>query len=73
MFCLPSEEQKENRVSTCQDLQARLERDPEFASKIITGEEKRGFTGMSQKPRSSHLNGKACHHVQKKQGKVTQI
>jgi hypothetical protein len=30
MPCLPSEEQKENHVNTFQDLQARLERDPQF-------------------------------------------
>jgi hypothetical protein len=28
--CLPSEEQKENHVNTCQDLQGRLEREPEL-------------------------------------------
>jgi hypothetical protein len=74
MICLLSEEQKENHVITCQDLQARLETDPEFSSKVIRGEERHGFTSMSQKPSSSHLFEKACHHhVQKKQGKVIQI
>jgi hypothetical protein len=36
---LMSEEQMENRVSMCQDLQGRLERDPEYLSKIITSSE----------------------------------
>jgi hypothetical protein len=37
--CLLSEEQNENHVSTCQDLQGKHERDPEFLLKIITGGE----------------------------------
>jgi hypothetical protein len=36
---LLSEEQKENHVNTCQDVQGRPERDPEFLLKIITGYE----------------------------------
>jgi hypothetical protein len=39
MPSLLSEEQKENHVSTCQGLQERLETDPEFFSKMITGDE----------------------------------
>jgi hypothetical protein len=38
--CLPIEEQKENHASKCQDLQGKLERVPEFLSKIITGGKK---------------------------------
>jgi len=37
--CVLSEEQKTNCVVVCQDLQERLERDPEFALKNITGDE----------------------------------
>jgi hypothetical protein len=37
--CELSEEQKTNCVIACQDLQERLERDSEFALKIITGDE----------------------------------
>jgi hypothetical protein len=36
---LSNDEQKENPANTCQDLQEKLERDPEFLSKIITGDE----------------------------------
>jgi hypothetical protein len=36
---LLSEEHKENHVNTCQDLQESLERDPEFLSQVITGDE----------------------------------
>jgi hypothetical protein len=39
LFCLGSKEQKEERVNRCQDSQERSERDPEFLSKIITGDE----------------------------------
>jgi hypothetical protein len=38
MPCLLSEEQKFNHVSTCQDLQGRLQR-PKFFLKIIAGVE----------------------------------
>jgi hypothetical protein len=37
--CPPSEKQKENCVNRCQDSQERLQRNPEFLSKIITGDE----------------------------------
>jgi hypothetical protein len=36
---LPNEQQKDNHVNTCKDLQGRLKRDPEFLSNIITGDE----------------------------------
>jgi hypothetical protein len=39
VLCLLIEEQKENYVSTCQDIQERLERDAEFIVKVITGDE----------------------------------
>jgi len=39
MPSLLSEEQKENHVNMCQSLQERLETDPEFFSKVITGDE----------------------------------
>jgi hypothetical protein len=34
-----STEQKENHANTCQDLQGRLEKDPEFLLKIMKGDE----------------------------------
>ena len=37
--CVLSEEQKTNCVTICHYLQERLETDPEFALKIITGDE----------------------------------
>jgi hypothetical protein len=37
--CLLSEKKKENCVSTCQDHQERLERNPEILSTIITDNE----------------------------------
>jgi len=40
--CLLSEEQKENCVSTQQDLQERLERDSEPVAKIITADTTQG-------------------------------
>ena len=39
MPSLLSEAQKENHVNMCQGLQERLETDPEFFSKVITGDE----------------------------------
>ena len=43
-----SEQQKENLVETCQDIQEGLEREPEFLSKMITG--------AGKKHSSSHLS-----------------
>jgi hypothetical protein len=37
MSCLLGEKQKENHVNTGQDLQKRLQTDPEFLLKIIMG------------------------------------
>jgi hypothetical protein len=39
MPCLLSKKQTENHVTTCQNLQGRFERGPEYLSKIITGDE----------------------------------
>jgi len=35
------DEEQQNHVNTCQDLPERPKRDPQFFSKIITGDEKR--------------------------------
>jgi len=43
-----SEQQKENFVETCQDIQEQLEREPEFLSKMITGADKNWVYGCSQ-------------------------
>jgi len=43
-----SEQQKENLVETCQDIQERLEREPEFLFKMITGADKTWVYGCSQ-------------------------
>jgi hypothetical protein len=39
MPCLLSEEQKENRVSTCLDLEERPDKSPKFLLKVMTGDE----------------------------------
>jgi hypothetical protein len=43
-----SEQQKENLVETCQNIQEQLEREPEFLSKMITGADKTWVYGCSQ-------------------------
>jgi hypothetical protein len=50
-----SEEQEENHVSKCQDLQGGPERDPEFLSKIIAGDETWVYTyNPETKQKTSH-------------------
>jgi hypothetical protein len=39
MLCLLSKDQKDNHVTTCQDLQESLEKDPEFLLEVIIGDE----------------------------------
>jgi hypothetical protein len=43
-----SEQQKENLVEKYQDIQERLEREPEFLSKMITGADKTWVYGCSK-------------------------
>jgi len=45
---MPHKQQKENFVETFQDIQERLEREPEFLSKMITGADKTWVYGCSQ-------------------------
>jgi hypothetical protein len=67
--CLLSEEQKENGVNMLQDLQWRLEKDPEFLLQIITMM-KCALMGTNQKPCNSFLCGEA-HHLHTQRGKTS--
>jgi hypothetical protein len=67
--CLLSEEQRENCVKMCHDVQEELERNPELLLKIITVM-RCVFMGMDQKPTNSCLCGRA-HHLHTQNGKTS--
>jgi hypothetical protein len=69
--CLLNEEQKANRVNTCQDLQEALEIDPEFLLKIITS--MRPVIGYNPGQSRRHISGRTHDlHAQKRQNKSAQ-
>ncbi|KAJ4427144.1 hypothetical protein ANN_24760, partial [Periplaneta americana] len=66
---LLSDEQKQHHVQICTELQERLVSDPDFLSKVITGDES-WVCGYSPETSSSLLNGRVHRHpVLRKPGK----
>ena len=57
---LLSEDQRANRLDVCLEMKDQLKTDPDFLSKIITGDES-GVTGTTRRLSNNQVNGKVHH------------
>ena len=73
---LLSEDQRANHLDVCHEIKDQLKTDPDFLSKIITGDESwcHGVMGTTWRQSNNQVNGKV-HHLrdQKRRGKSNQM
>ena len=70
---LLSEDQKANCLDVCREMKDQLKTDPDFLSKIITGDESWCYGYDSEKKQQSSQWKSASSTRQKRQGKSNQI
>jgi hypothetical protein len=69
---LLSDDQKSRRLEVCEELKQRVEMEPHFMNRIITGDET-WVTGTTWKQSSSLHNGGHLHPAPRKQDKSDQM
>jgi len=70
--CLLSEDQRANRLDVCREMNNQLKTDPDFLSRIITGDESWCY-GYDLKTKQQSSQWKSASSPRPKKGKASQI